>query len=966
MKRMFPTLVAIVVLLLTYCTPKTSTTITDQQRQQVDEAVKHVTATAQSVEYLNTELGVSDNVRIGKLDNGLTYYIRKNSKPENKVELRLAVNAGSINESDEQLGLAHFTEHMLFNGTKHFKSNELVDYLQGVGVKFGAHLNAYTSFDETVYMLSLPIENPAVLDTGMLVLQDWANGAILADDEIDKERGVVLEEYRLGLGADKRMMNRYLPKVFYESRYADRLPIGKKEILEGFDYETLKSFYHDWYRPNLMAVAIVGDIDPDDIEMKIKEGFGSMTNPSDAPTREVYKVPNHVQTLVSVETDPEAPYGIVRLMHKDIKDAEVNKTYGDYREMVKRNLFSLMVNGRLAEKLNSAEPPFIFSSVYYGSTWARTKRGYQSFAVVGPGGHMNAARTLLEEDQRVKQHGFIPTEFERAKSSMLTQYEQSYNERDKTESAGLIGEYVRNFLEAEPIPGIEWEYNFVKEILPTITLDEVQALTDQFLQPGNRVVIFTGPEPAVGTNSPTEQEVLSLINEIEKMDIEPYTEEVVGTSLVTEMPPAGKITATGTNDMTGIIDLELSNGARVTYKKTDFKNDEVLFKAMSAGGTNTISDEDYKEIAYGMDAISDGGINGFDQNALEKFLQGKNVALSSYVSSISEGMNGSFAPKDIETFFEMLYANFTGLDYNESAYNSYMSRQIQLYSSLAADPVNAFYKEYSEYVDGHDPRFTSWPTEEAFSQTNFRKAYERYKARFANAADFHFYFVGNIDEETFIPLVERYIASLPSDQTYKENVIDRGVRSNSDNLTDLTVNKGQEPKSMVRITYDGETTFSTKDDFLLEATADILDIKLIEILREEKGGVYGVGAFGGVNKYPYGNYYFGISFPCGPENAADLTEAALAEVKKIVDNGPEQKDVDKVREAMLTGYDEDIKTNEAWLSSISTSDFQELDRNRILDTKQLIRDNLTAANIQATAKKFLSGKPLISTLMPEK
>ena len=468
---------------------------------------------------LKEEILQDPKVTIGKLDNGLTYYIRHNEKPEDKVELRLAVNAGSILEEENQLGLAHFLEHMAFNGTKNFEKNELVSYLQSVGVKFGMHLNAYTGFDQTVYILPIPSDSAEVLNTGLQILEDWAHNISLQEEEIDKERGVVLEEWRLDRGAEQRMRDEYLPVIFEGSRYAERLPIGKKAIVESFEYETLRRFYRDWYRPDLMAVIAVGDIDVNEMEKKIKAQFSKIKMPEDPKPRRDYEVPAHEETLVSIVTDPEASFTRVNLIYK--KDAIEEKLIGDYRNILKRQLYSSMLNSRLQEIQQQADPPFIYAASYYGGLGARTKEAYQSIAVVGETGVEKGFRTIVEENERVKRHGFTQSELERAKQELLTQYEKAYNERDKTESKVYADEYIRHFLDEEPIPGIEEEYKYATTFVPEMELEEIDQLADEWITEDNRVVLITAPEKE-GVELPSEERVKKILDEVQQSEIEPY------------------------------------------------------------------------------------------------------------------------------------------------------------------------------------------------------------------------------------------------------------------------------------------------------------------------------------------------------------------------------------------------------------------------------------------------------------
>ena len=488
---------------------------------------------------LSKQLPTNSDVRIGKLANGITYYAESNAKPEDKIELRLVVKAGSILETEKQLGLAHFMEHMNFNGTKNFKKNELVDYLQSIGVKFGADLNAYTSFDETVYILPIPCDNPETLEKGFQVIEDWAHNATLTEKAIDDERGVVLEEYRLGLGSNKRMLKEYLPKMMYGSRYADRLPIGTKEVLENFDYEEVRSFYKDWYRPDLMAVMAVGDLPVEEIEKKIKAHFAGIEGPKNPKKRETYNFPNHEETFISVATDKEAAFSNVQLMYKDYEVTPASKTYGDYRKDVVIQLFSTMINNRLNEIRNQPDPPFVFGNSFYGGTFAHGKNAYQSSGFTSPEGQLRTLKVLLEENKRVKDHGFLESEMGRARKSLMARIEKAYKDRDKRESGRIIGEYVRNFLEEEPIPGIEEEFKMYQKFLPTISLKEVNALIEGFIHDDNRVIIFTGPEKE-GMEKTSEAQIRALLEEVDNSKLEPYQDDEVPTSLIAKLPAKGE------------------------------------------------------------------------------------------------------------------------------------------------------------------------------------------------------------------------------------------------------------------------------------------------------------------------------------------------------------------------------------------------------------------------------------------
>lgn len=906
-------------------------------------------------------LPIDPNVKIGKLSNGLKYYIKSNEKPANKVELRLVVDAGSLMENDDQLGLAHFMEHMNFNGLKHFKKNELVDYLQSIGVKFGAHLNAYTSFDETVYMLSLPSDDGEKLEKGFQILEDWAHNALLTDEEIDKERGVVLEEYRLRLGANKRMMDEYLPKVMHNSHYADRLPIGKKEVLENFTYDKVRDFYKDWYRPDLMAVIVVGDISVDEIENKIKNHFAQIKNPETSRTRKVYDVPNHEETLIAIESDKEAMSTQIQLMYKDKSLPKVSKNVNDYRDMIIKNLFTTMINNRLNELRNSENPPFIYGFTYHGGTWARTKEAYQSIVGSGETDIIKAFTAVVQENERVKRFGFQEGEFRRAKLSMMSNMEKMYNDRDKTESRRLISEYIRNFLEEESIPGIEWEYNAYKKFLPTIDLTEVNGLIKDFIHDDNRVVVVTGPEKE-GLEQVTESEILAVLNEVKEAGIKPYEDEIIAEALMTELPKAGAIINEEKDDVVGKVTLSLSNGTKIIYKKTDFKNDEILFSAYRHGGTSTYTDEEYLKTSLANNGITEAGINGFSKIELGKLLTGKVVRANPYIRNDKEGMNGSSTVKDLETLFQLIHLYFTSLNKDENAYNAFVGKQKSQLKNYGSNPNVHYNVEMAKFKANGDPRFIGLPVDEDWDNIDYNLAYQKYNDRFANAKGFNFYFVGNIDEEKIREFAATYLASLPTNDT-DETFKDLGRRALY-GVHEKTVNIGTDPKSMVNITYHGETEFDGHESYYLSCVAQILNIKLIEQLREEKSGVYGARASGRLLKVPYGNYNFSISFPCGPENAIKLKDATLAEVQKIIDNGPTEKDLNKIKEAQLLDNKESLKKNSWWLRRIEYADYADIDRHEFTKIEEAI-NNLTAKNVQDVAKKYLVKNRIIGMMFPE-
>ncbi|WP_289046341.1 insulinase family protein [uncultured Olleya sp.] len=901
-------------------------------------------------------------VKTGVLSNGLKYYIKNNGKPENKVELRLVINAGSILEDEDQLGLAHFMEHMNFNGTKNFKKNELVDYLQSIGVKFGAHLNAYTSFDETVYILPIPSEDPEKLEKGFQILEDWAHNALLTEEEIDNERGVVLEELRLGKGANERMMQRYLPKLMYGSQYAKRLPIGTQENIENFSYESLRRFYKDWYRPDLMSVMAVGDVDVATLEEKIKTHFGRIAPAKNPRKREVFNVPNHEETFIAIESDKEASFSQVQVMFKDSENAKLEETVEDYKESIVKKLFSQMINTRLGELRNSENPPFVFGSSYYGGTWARTKNAYQSFAMCSETDQLKALKALLEENERVKRFGFQEGEFDRAKKRMLANMEKSFKNKDKMESKRVIGEYVRHFLTGEVMPGITWEYDMYKKELPNITLEEVNGLIKNYLRNDNRVIVITGPEKE-GLTKVKEKQVKALLDGLKDADIKPYEDEVVASSLISKLPPKGSITNIVKDEKLGTTTLTLSNGATVTYKKTDFKNNEIMFEAFSFGGNSLYSTADYKATTFANGALAEAGVNGFNKTQMDKMLSGKIVNVRPSIGTYSENFRGNSTPKDLEELFQLTHLYFTSLNKDDKAYNSFINKQKAFIGNMLSNPQTFFSIEMGKFMYGKSPRYMGFPTPEAYDDADYDLAYKKYKERFADAGDFKFYFVGNVDEVKIKAFSEKYLASLPTNNSNEKYKV-TDFRPLTGQHTKI-VEKGTDEKSSVRITYHGPTTYNGKEAHALASLGEILTIKLVEKLREEEGGVYGAGARGNISKMPYGWFSFNINFPCGPENVEKLKNAALAEVEKLIKNGPTEKDLAKVKEAQLLERKEQLKQNRFWMSLIKNADYQDKDAKKIFTFEDDV-NNLTKDYLQSIAKKYLTNGYILGIHNPEK
>lgn len=908
---------------------------------------------------LSEKLPIDPNVKIGKLSNGLTYYIRKNSKPENKIELRLVVNAGSILEDDDQQGLAHFTEHMAFNGTKNFQKNELVSFLQSIGVEFGADLNAYTSFDETVYILPIPTDKPDNLEKGFQILEDWASTVAFDDAEIDKERGVVLEESRLGKGADDRMRKVYLPKLLADSKYEQRLPIGKDEILKSFKYDVIKRFYKDWYRPNLMAVVAVGDVEPAEVEKMIKKHFEGLKNPTNERKRISAELPPRKASEGVVVTDPEATNFFVQIYYSTEK-SKPETTVGDYRESIVKRLFTSMLSQRMQELTQKPSPPFIFGSSSLGG-FLRGTEVYSSFAVLTQAGVEPAVNAIIQENERARKYGFTDAEFDRIKKSLLRNMERSYNEREKTESSNFADEYIRAFLEQEPIPGIEKEYAYYQKFLEEITLAEVNKYAAETIPSvdKSKLVLMTGPDKAPFT-IPSGEELLAMADKASKMEVTAYEEAAVAASLMAKAPAPGKITSETKNDKLGITVLKLGNGVTVSLKPTDFKNDQIVMTATRPGGQYLYGDADILNAQYASTIVSQMGAGEFSPTDMRKVLAGKTVGVNPRIGNISEAVGGQSGSKDVEALLQMTYLYFTQPRKDADLFNSFVSKQSAMYQNILSDPNAVFQNEFLKIAYNNNPRGPKFPSPDDFAKINLERSYEIYRERFGNANGFHFYIVGSFDINEIKPLIATYLGSLPT--TGKtSNFKDIGLRPVK-GVVKKEVRKGTEQKSMIRMMFSGETAYSLKEETNLSLLIEVLNIKVIETLREDMSGVYGAGVSGNLSKIPYSGFTTSIAMPCGPENVDKLIAAALAEVEKVKKSGPTKEDLEKVKETLKQKYLESIKDNNYWARHLQSSDENGTPSETILTYLDDVQA-VTADDIKKAANKYFDMKNYIQVVL---
>ena len=911
---------------------------------------------------LKDPLPVDPNVKIGKLANGLTYYIRKNVKPEKKLELRLAVNAGSVLENNDQRGLAHFMEHMGFNGSKNFPKNELVDYLQKTGVEFGADLNAYTSFDETVYILPIPTDDPTVVEKGFTVLEDWAFNNLFDKNEIEKERGVVLEESRLSKGSFERMSRQYFPRLFNGSKYAERLPIGKDEILKTFKPESLKNFYKTWYRPNLVAVIVVGDIDPADAEKKIKAHFSKFTNPANATARPaIIPIKQRTAPDAMVVTDDEATNTFLEVFNF-VKPAKKIKTWADYRESTVEGLVSSLINQRLSELTQKANPPFVFANTGF-QPFIRGYNSFTSFAVLGEAPMQDAIDALIEETNRARQFGVLQTELDRAKASLMNAAEKSFKEKDKSESGAIVQQYVSNFLQGNPIPGVEHRYKFLQQVLPTITLQEINAIAKQMPSTANAFTLVEAPAKQKD-KLPNNAELLKALVAANNKSVKAYEEKAVASALLDKEPVPGKIISEAKNEKLGTTDFTLSNGVTITIKPTTLKNDEIQMDAWRWGGFHSFDIGDKENAQYAAVLVGQMGVKDMSPTDLRKFMAGKTVSVTPYINNHEEGIEGRSSVKDFETFLQLMYLYYTQPRKDEGLFKSFVTKEKASTQFYMQDPQAWYQDTLNKVIFNNNP----WsddpvPGPEDYDKINLDKSFSIYNQIFSNAHGMHYTFVGNIDPEKAKPLLEKYIGSLPASP--KENKFkDNGVRMLKGS-TEANLKKGKESQSIINFIFEGETEYSREEKMNLAALLEVMNIKIIEKLREEMSGIYGGGMFGTVVKRPYVHYTVTAQLPCGPENVEKLEKALTDLIKDAQEKGIEQKDLDKVKETWKKQYHVNLQSNDYWLGVLSNAFIDQTNPENVLDYEQRV-NAITVEDLQKAAKKFLTLNNMVkAVLYPE-
>jgi zinc protease len=900
-------------------------------------------------------------VTTGTLPNGMRYYIRKNARPEKRVALQLAVKAGSVDESDDQQGLAHFLEHMAFNGTRRFKPGELIATFETTGARMGPHLNAYTSFDETVYMFQLPTDAPGLVEKGVQALADFAGGMTLDPKEIDKERGVVIEEWRGRLGAGSRLTDLQVPVLFHKSKYAERLPIGKPEIIKSAPADRIRAFYTRWYRPDRMAVVVVGDIDTDQMLALIRKEMGALPKPSAAAPPRTYDVPLHPETLVKVATDPEAQGSSVSIMRKRKRGSD--ETVGDYRDALVEQVVSRIFNERFSELARKPDAAFLGASAGAGGLNATTEM-FSLNASVQHGRIEAGLAALAIEANRVKRHGFGPAELDRAKKTLLAFFERAYNERDKAESDSYAQEYVNHFLVGEPSPGIAYEYALAKTVVPAINIVDVTNAGRKLLSDDSKVVIAISPQKADVT-IPTEDQLRAALTKSEAVAVTAWTDSATGTAILEKAPDPGAVKNRREIPALGVTVVTYANGVEAWFKPTDFKNDEILFSLSAPGGASLAAPDKYIEALVAPSYIGVSGAGGHSATDLQRLVAGKpSVRALPGISGTSHSISGSSTPADLETALQLLYIRFTkpGDDPQQFAV---LKKQFEaVYANRANDPTALFGDKLGMVnTGGH---YTAQPvTVERLSKLDREAIVSFYRDRFSNAADFTFFMVGAFKVEDAIPLVGRYVGSLPSKGKATSTWKEIGVKFPAA-IERAKVEKGKEPKALTVLSFAADPAPDADEQARVSAATEVLEIAMRDILREEHGETYNVSV--GLNQpLPQrGAGHIAVQFGGAPDKVDRMVERTLQEVKRLQQEGPSANLTTRAKESARREDETGRMQNGYWLGRLQVSKLLGRDPLLILQRQQRI-DALTPAILHEMFKKYFPlDRYTVVTLVPEK
>lgn len=921
-------------------------------------ALVAISITALSQSGLDQPAPLDPAVRIGKLANGMTYYIRHNEEPKERASFYMIQNVGALLENDDQNGLAHFLEHMAFNGTKHFPGKGIINTLEKHGVQFGRNINAYTSTGETVYNLSdIPVKHEGLIDTCLLVLNDWSDYLLLTDEEIDAERGVISEEWRTRRNAGFRMQRQFLPVLLNGSKYMNRDVIGDLDVIKNFKYETLRNFYHDWYRTDLQAIGIVGDIDVDAVEQKVKDLFSKIKPVENPQKREFYEVPDHQEPLYVLASDKEADSYSVSLYikHNAPKPAEKNLNY--LREQTIQTLFSMMTRERINELLQKGVPPFINGSIGYGGL----VQGYDILAISAtakPDQDSIAFSSIYTEAQRVYQHGFTSGELDRAKTNLLTSIESRYKQRDKINNDDFAMDFKNNYIDGEPITSIEFDWEFARKILPTISAEEVSAMAKQWFIPGNRVIVVKGPDKPEAKHL-SKEEALSIISKIENSKIDPYVDQAVSSNLISKELKGSKVIKTKELPEFGAIEWTLENTAKVVFRKADYEKDQVTLLAFSDGGSSKIENDNMASATMLTSFMGAFGVGDYDATALKKALTGKKVSMNMGLPDLSETFNGSSTPRDFEIMMQLLYLEFENPRFDKEAYDALLGRYKAYVANMANNPQKIMNDSLTLILTCKNPRIKLL-NPELFDELSMEQMEKIYRDRFADAGDFTFIIVGNIDKDTAKIMAEKYIGSL-TNLPRKEEWVDRKIEHPKGKITREIEIPLEVKKATVSINFNADMEYNPEQNLLFSVFRDILNLRYTEEIREKEGGTYGVRVSTSSSKFPKEEKSLSLTFDTDPEKAQHLKSIVYSEIDKIAANGPTSEDLDKAVKNIQKNREQSKLHNNYWLQALNT--FYEYSVNTDApENFEQILEKMTTNQVQQLVKSFLEKADVVDII----
>ena len=907
------------------------------------------------------KLPIDPEVRYGKLDNGLTYYIRHNEQPKQRAEFHIAQAVGAILEEDHQNGLAHFLEHMAFNGTQHFPGKGIINYFESVGVNFGGNINAYTSIDETVYRLSdVPTYRAGIVDSALLVMHDWSCGLLLLDEEIDAERGVILEEWRTGRTARRRIWKEMNAKMYPGTQYAKRDVIGDTAVINNFAYQALRDYYHKWYGPDNQAIIVVGDINVDSIEAKIKALWADVPRRANYGERPIYTVSHNDKPLVAIVTDKEAEGSRVTMEYKfDQLPEAMQGTAQEYMLNLVRELACDMLNNRFSELAQDPKASFTGAGCQYGEA-AKKMDAFYGVVIPKEGRETEAFNDLLFQLEKMHRYGFTNAELERVKSEKMNSMEKYYNERNTRRNITLARECIRNFEDGESMPGAQWEYEFVQAVLPLVSLETVNNVAKALIH-ANPTIAISGPEKE-GVNIPSEETILAAIAGQSDLAIEAPVEEVIDTELVKKAPHKGKIKSFRENEEIEATEWILSNGIKVVFHPTEYKADEILMQAFSKGGLSQVKTEDLPSAEVAASLIEMSGIGRFSATQLEKALTGKTVSVSAEISENVERMHGSSSVKDLETMLQLTYLYFTAPRRDEKAYETFMGLMRNQLANRDKNPKIAFSDSVQMMSTNHSPR-TILFNNAMLDRVNLDKALEVYKARFANPADFTFVFVGNINpkDPKVQELICTWLGGMKTKKCNHEEVIDHHITVTMGQQKNYFSRAMETTTASNRIQYTSyDIPFTMANDLNMEMIGRILSTRYLESIREREGGSYGVGTYGYVMGLPSPRAGLLMQFDTDPKKQERLMEIIHEEVQTIIANGPLANDLQKEKESMLKDFQEDLEKNTYWRQSLYM--YYMYGHNNIRDYKAAV-EAITAETVQETLRKLVSAGNVFEVVM---